>query len=64
MAAPTHYPQAAAERLIATTIASTWLLWLLGALYIVGPVLGWTLAAMRGGFNGSSQHFILMVGWS
>ena len=46
MAAPTHHPQTSAERLIATTIASTWLLWLLGALYIVGPALGWTLAAM------------------
>lgn len=46
MAAPTHHPQTAAERLIVTTITSTWLLWLLGALYIVGPVLGWTLAAM------------------
>jgi len=46
MAASTDHPQTAAERLIAKTIASTWLLWLLGALYIVGPVLGWTLAAM------------------
>ncbi|WP_353216642.1 O-antigen ligase domain-containing protein, partial [Sandarakinorhabdus sp.] len=46
MAAPTHHQQTPAERLIATTITSTWLLWLLGALYIVGPVLGWTLAAM------------------
>lgn len=46
MAAPTDHPETAAERLIAATIASTWLLWLLGALYIAGPALGWTLAAM------------------
>lgn len=46
MAASTHHPETAAERLIVATIASTWLLWLLGALYIAGPALGWTLAAM------------------
>lgn len=46
MAAPAHHPQTPAERLIALTIRSTWLLWLVGGLYIVGPLLGWTLAAM------------------
>ena len=48
MAAPAHHPQTAAERLIALTIRSTWLLWLVGGLYIVGPALGWVLAAMAG----------------
>lgn len=48
MAAPAHHPQTAAERLIALTIRSTWLLWLVGGLYIVGPALGWILAAMAG----------------
>ena len=45
MAAPADHPQTAAERLIGRTIAATWLLWLVGALYIVGPVIGWQLAA-------------------
>lgn len=35
-----------AERLIVATIGATWWLWLIGGLYIAGPVLGWTLAAM------------------
>jgi len=46
MATPTDHPQTAAERLVATTIESTWLLWLVGGLYIAGPVLGWALAGM------------------
>jgi hypothetical protein len=46
MAASAHHPQTPAERLIATSIVATWLLWLVGGLYIAGPVLGWTLAAM------------------
>jgi hypothetical protein len=46
MAPSTDPAQAAAERLIATTIGSTWLLWLVGGLYIAGPALGWVLAAM------------------
>ncbi|WP_137681699.1 O-antigen ligase domain-containing protein [Aurantiacibacter suaedae] len=43
MAAPTDHPQTPAERLISVAIQSTWLLWLLGGLYIAGPVLGWVL---------------------
>lgn len=39
-------PQTLEERLIYWTIVSTWGLWLLGALYIVGPVLGYMLLAM------------------
>lgn len=39
-------PQTLEERLIYWTIVSTWGLWLLGALYIVGPVLGYTLMAI------------------
>lgn len=46
MAAPAHHPQTPAERLTAGTIEWTWPLWLVGGLYIVGPVLGWLLAAM------------------
>ena len=44
MASPTDPCQALAERLIALAIGSTWLLWLLGGLYIAGPALGWILA--------------------
>ncbi len=46
MAAATDHPETAAERLIARTILSTWGLWLVGGLYIAGPVLGWVLAGM------------------
>ena len=46
MAASAHHPQTAAERLIAATIEWTWLLWLVGGLYITGPALGWVLATM------------------
>lgn len=48
MATATDTPQNSAERLISRAIQATWLLWLLGALYIAGPVLGWTLALMAG----------------
>jgi len=37
---------ALAASIIKLTIESTWLLWLVGGLYIVGPVLGWLLAGM------------------
>lgn len=43
MVTSTYHPQNLAERLISATIQSTWLLWLIGGLYIVGPVLGWAL---------------------
>ena len=46
MAASADHPQTAAERIAAGTIAATWLLWLVGGLYIAGPVVGWTLAAL------------------
>lgn len=46
MVAPAYHPQNLAERLISATIQSTWLLWLIGGLYIVGPVLGWTLGCL------------------
>ena len=46
MAASTDHPQTPAERLIATTIQWTWGLWLVGGLYIAGPVLGVALAGM------------------
>ena len=46
MAETANHPQTAAERLIAGTIQWTWALWLIGGLYIVGPVLGWVLAGM------------------
>lgn len=46
MAASAHYPQTATERLIAATIQWTWGLWLVGGLYIAGPVLGCVLAGV------------------
>ena len=46
MAETANHPQTAAERLIAGTIQWTWALWLVGGLYIAGPVLGWVLAGM------------------
>ena len=46
MAETANNPQTAAERLIAGTIQWTWALWLVGGLYIAGPVLGWVLAGM------------------
>lgn len=46
MVTPTYHPQNPAERLISATIQSTWLLWLIGGLYIAGPALGWVLALL------------------
>ena len=56
MAATTADPQTLPERLIAWAIVSTWWLWLIGGLYIVGPVLGWALAmlVMRGLYFGNA----------
>ncbi|MGB3710394.1 MAG: O-antigen ligase domain-containing protein [Erythrobacter sp.] len=44
MAETADHPQTSAERLISTTIEYTWLLWLVGGLYIAGPALGWVVA--------------------
>ena len=46
MAAPTYYPANPAEKIISVTIQSTWLLWMVGGLYIAGPVLAWLLALL------------------
>ncbi len=46
MAASADHPQTVAERLTGRTISATWLLWLIGGLYIAGPVIGWLLAAL------------------
>lgn len=46
MAASTDHPQILPERLIAATITGSWALWLVGGLYIAGPLLGWTLAVL------------------
>jgi len=46
VAAPTHPRPPAAERLISGTIGATWLLWLVGGLYLAGPALGWVLALL------------------
>jgi len=46
MATTAHHTQTSAERLIGRSIEATWVLWLIGGLYIVAPVLGWILAAM------------------
>lgn len=39
-----HHPQNSAERIVVITITATWLLWLVGGLYIAGPMLGFMLA--------------------
>ena len=39
-----NHPQNNSERLVHYTIIATWLLWLVGGLYIAGPVLGCALA--------------------
>jgi len=41
-------PQTPAEKVVWSTLIWTWPFYGLGALYVVGPVLGWTLAAMVG----------------
>lgn len=46
MATQTDTPETLAERLVSWTIQGTWLFWLVGGLYIVGPALGWTLAGI------------------
>ncbi len=46
MAETANHPQTSAERLIAKTIEWTWVLWLIGGLYIAGPALGWMLAGL------------------
>lgn len=46
MVAPTDPRYNAAEKVIATAIKSTWILWAIGGLYVAGPVLGWTLFGM------------------
>jgi len=45
MVPTTYHPQNSPESLISYTIIATWLLWLVGGLYIAGPVLGCALAA-------------------
>lgn len=44
MVAPVHHPESLSERLIVWAILSTWWLWLIGGLYILGPALAWILA--------------------
>ena len=46
MAASADHPQNLSESLIAGTIAASWGLWLVGGLYVAGPLLGWTLGAL------------------
>lgn len=46
MASPTDPGTHLAERLIVATIGATWLLWLVGGLYLAGPALGWVLALL------------------
>ncbi len=44
MAAPILRPETREERIVYYTILWTWGFWVLGALYIVAPVVGWYLA--------------------
>jgi hypothetical protein len=44
MAQTADHPLLLPERLIAAAIGGTWVLWLIGGLYIAGPALGWILA--------------------
>ncbi len=44
MVSTTCHPQNTSEKLIYTTISYSWGLWLIGGLYIAGPLLGWALA--------------------
>ena len=46
MVASTDPRQSAAEKIVATSIKATWLLWFIGGLYVAGPVLGWVLFGM------------------
>lgn len=68
MVPATDHRQTPAERLIFGAITSSWWLWLVGGLYIAGPLLGWTLAAMAGWhFYTAGQHaqpsLPPMIGW-
>ncbi len=46
MVETTDFSETPAERLVGGAIRLTWVFYLLGALYVVGPVLGWTLAGL------------------
>ncbi|WP_238474137.1 O-antigen ligase family protein [Altericroceibacterium spongiae] len=46
MATPTPHPENLAERLIVGILGATWILWLVGGLYLAGPALGWILAVL------------------
>lgn len=46
MAAPAISPSTPEEQLVYWGIAGTWGLWLLGALYVSGPAIGWLLIAL------------------
>ena len=46
MAAPAYPRQSSAEKLITLTIGATYGLWLIGGVYMAGPVLGWLLAVL------------------
>ncbi len=48
MAASATPRQSSAERLITFTLGATYWLWLVGGVYMAGPVLGWLLAALCG----------------
>ncbi len=62
MATPTLRPETQEEKLVYYTIVLTWLFWVLGALYIIAPVLGWYLAflaLLR--YTGISSHSSKLV---
>ncbi|MCJ7420509.1 O-antigen ligase domain-containing protein [Sphingomicrobium astaxanthinifaciens] len=66
MATTAHHPASVPERLIVSAIHATWVLWLLGALYAVGPLLGWLLGgiAALGAYGGRAAfrpHPVLLL---
>jgi hypothetical protein len=56
MVPATDPQQTPPERLITFAITSSWWLWLIGGLYIIGPALGWALALMVAWYFYSASH--------
>lgn len=61
MNAASVWPESLEEKLVYWVIVSTWGLWLIGALYLVAPALGWGLVALsiarRHGIVGDEEPY-------